>query len=325
MNPKVLDQKAWQKKLGEARAQTPGAYHAMYSSWWEGIVTDPALMLLPIDEHMVHRGDGIFEAARVVDGAFFDLHEHLARLERSAEQLALPLPYSLSQISQICVATAKAAGLTQAALRLFVGRGPGSFSPNPYDSKRSHLYVVITEFKPLPESTYQSGVRALISKIPQKDPFYSKIKSCNYLPNVLMKKEAVDAGVDFSLGCAADGTLYEGPTENLALLSAQGILQIPKFDYTLRGTTLMCLVEFLQKRPGQVALIKGVEFIDLKIQDLLAAREAFMIGTTLEVLPLVQVNQKPIGDGRPGPVAVELRRNLQMLMREESSKRLQIR
>ena len=315
----ILNSGDWLSALRQARGKVPGAYRAMYSSWCNGIVTAPELMVLPLDDHMVHRGDGIFEAARVIDGAIFDLDAHLLRLEHSAERISLKLPWSSALIKEICVATVVASTLKEAALRLFVSRGPGSFSPNPYESPQSQLYIVVTDFKPVAEAKYTNGVRAIISKVPQKPAFFSQIKSCNYLPNVLMKMESVDAGVDFSLGCDDAGRVLEGATENLALVDATGTILVPKFDYTLRGTTLLATLATLDAAP--IAGVRGVEFADVDVPQLKAAREAFMIGTTLEVLPLVEVDGAPIGKGKPGPIAVELRRRLWIEMKTNSNRR----
>lgn len=322
MSVRILDSEDWLVALRQARQKTAGNYRAMYSSWCDGIVTAPELMVIPVDDHMVHRGDGIFEAARVVDGAFFDLDAHLLRLERSARQIDLKLRWHHDELKELCVATGAAAKLKEAALRLFVGRGPGSFSPNPYESPESQLYIVITEFKPLPEERYKTGVRAMISKIPQKHPFFSQIKSCNYLPNVLMKKESVDAGYDFSLGIDSEGRILEGATENLAVLHRDGRLMVPKFDYTLRGTTLMATLEALEEQ--RLSGIDSVEFRDLGAGDFKHAAEAFMIGTTLEVLPVVEVDGQKIGTGKPGLVGAELRRRLQKQMRASAKHRTEI-
>ncbi len=281
------------------------------------------MMMIPVDDHMVHRGDGIFEAARIVEGAFFDLDAHLERLQSSAERIFLKLPKSKVEIRELCISTAKAAKRDEAALRLFVGRGVGSFSPNPYEAKESSLAIIITEFHSVAEKKYQEGVTAITSQIPQKSPFYAQIKSCNYLPNVLMKKESVDAGVDFSLGVGDRGQILEGATENVALLGTQGDLVVPKFDYTLRGTTLLAVLESLKKLPHP--LVKSIRFEDVRIGDLKNAKEAFMIGTTLEVLPLVSVDGEKIGEGRPGPLGQELRARLRDLMRSDSARRTPIR
>lgn len=309
----ILNRDQWAARLAESRINTGGRYFAMYSSWWGGFVQDPALMVIPIDDHMVHRGDGVFEALRAQKGRIFDIEGHLFRLKNSAEKIGLKLPSSVFEIGEICQAAVKLSGVDQVALRIFVGRGPGSFSPNPYDSKGSQLYVVATEFKAMNEKYYDEGASACVSAVPQKGAFFSQIKSCNYLMNVLMKKEAVDRGVDFSLGVSEEGILLEGPTENLAMVNSSGELVMPRFDHTLRGTTLIKVIELARKEPlPDQTKVRGE--IDFRLSELLSAREVFMVGTTLEVLPVVKINDQLIGLGRPGPVARELRQRLQNAM-----------
>lgn len=301
----ILSESQWLEKVKKARLQVNSPYFAMYSSWASGIVKDPSLMFVPIDDHLVHRGDGIFEAARAIDGSVFDLKAHLDRLFLSAAQISLPLRWSRDEICELCLEVCRAAGKNELTLRIFVSRGPGLFSPNPYDSKQSELYIVATEFKAIPEAKYQSGASVIYSAIPQKDPFFARIKSCNYLPNVLMKKESVDQKVDFSIGLDAEGFILEGPTENIVCIDRQQNFLVPHFNSTLRGTTLMALIEAIQE--SKSSQIKQVKEIRLSKESLETAAEVMMVGTTLEVLPVTSLNQKPIASGKVGPLAPQLR------------------
>src|SRR3569623_1090615 len=106
-------------------------YHGFYSSWLNGFYREPWMMLMPLDDHGFHRGDGVFEAARIHNGAFFDLQSHLKRLKRSAEAIGMEIPKSLTEIEAICVKLASLCAVKEGALRLYITRGPGSFSPSP--------------------------------------------------------------------------------------------------------------------------------------------------------------------------------------------------
>lgn len=308
--------------LSQARQRIPVTYKAMFSSWLGGIVTDPALMLVPLDDHLVHRGDGVFEALRFSEGHFFDLRAHLGRLEKSSNAIGLKCGWSEDQWIKTCQETAQASGLQNGMMRIFVGRGPGSFSANPFECPQSQVYIVVTEFKPVPEDFYQNGVRVMVSKVLAKEPPFSQIKSCNYLPNVLMKKESVEHKMDFSVGFTAQGFLAEGPTENMMILASQGVLVVPKFDYTLRGTTLLAVLDSLKNKP--LPEVREVVFADLSLADVKAAKEGFMVGTTLEVLPISEFAGQPLGTGRPGPVARELRCRLQEMMKTDQQRRVPI-
>lgn len=283
------------------------SYLAMYSTWYGGIIRDPQLMMLPVDDHIVHRGDGVFEATKCVDGRVFALDRHLDRLMRSADVIGLKPPHTQAEIREICLETARAAGARDCMLRLYVSRGPGGFTANPYESIGSQMYLVITPFKPMPAAKYESGVSVRTSQHRVKEGVFATVKSCNYLQNVMMKKEAVDSGCDFTISLDEEGHLAEGSTENFAIISEAGEFLVPKFDRILRGVTLvrmMELAEELMKGPLKGKLI-GIRNKAFGLGDVAKAREAMMLGTTLDALPVTTYDGKPVGDGRVGPVMAE--------------------
>ncbi len=293
----------------------------MYSSWLGGITKSPGLMQVPIDDHIVHRGDGVFEAMRFSHGAVYDFNAHMARLERSAVSIEMHLPFTRSEIGEIIRDLIKVAGVAQAMIRLYASRGPGGFTTNPYESVGSQLYVVLTELKLLPESQYQSGVTAQFSKVAIKPGPWSGIKSCNYLPNVMMKKEAVDAGVFMTIALTPEGYVAEGSTENVAFVISDELC-VPKFDYTLKGTTLLRVIELAESYKSHLG-VKSVRQINITKEKASLAQEAFFVGTTLEVLPIATLNAKPLVRSGVGPVAQKLRELLQVDMRENSACRFE--
>jgi len=307
---KVLNQNdVWQAlgKLNEKRR-----YSAMYSSLYSGIVTDPALMIIPVDDHMAHRGDGVFEALRFYKIRIYLLGEHIHRLFSSGEAIGLTPPKSQSEIKEICHKLCEVSQLSEGILRLYVSRGPGDFSPNPYSTLGAQLYIVATAFKPMPTELYQNGAKLMTSLQPVKPGFYAQVKSCNYLPNVMMKKEAIDKGFDFTVNFNSEGFLAEGPTENIAIVDQQGVLSAPKFDYTLRGTTLLRAFDLAEQKLGVSTKIR-----DIQKQDLLEAREVMMIGTTLGALPITMIDTQTVAGGRVGGVAQKLGRLLDQDVRGE--------
>ena len=192
-------------------------------------------------------------------------------------------------------------------MRLFVSRGPGGFTTDPYECPRSQLYVVITSLTYPPREKYEKGVRVKLSSIPVKPSFFANIKSCNYLPNVLMKKEAVDSGVDFVICQDENGYLGESTTENFGMVSADSVLMFPRFERILRGTTVVRASELAEKLV-ESGVLKGIEFSDISVEEALKAKEMMMFGTTFDILPIVQFNDTVIGNGRPGIVFKELYR-----------------
>ncbi len=306
---KIITPEDFLKFLEKGRKEYQNQYFAMYSSIWDGIVTDPVLMLVPIDDHMVHRGDAVFEAFKCVEGNLYNVHRHLERLEYSASRVAIELPFATDEILRIVKGTIRVTSHKDCLVRLFVSRGPGGFTTDPYECSRSQLYVVITSLNYPPEEKYRKGVRVKVSSVPAKPGFFANIKSCNYLPNVLMKKEAVDSGVDFTICLDEKGNLGESTTENFGIVSGDGALKFPKFDRILRGTTVVRaseLAEYLVER----GIIRKVEFCNISVEEAMNAREIMMFGTTFDILPVVEFDGSKIGSGKPGQIFRELFRLL---------------
>lgn len=299
------------------------SYLAMYSSVYEGIVTDPRLMLLPIDDHMVHRGDGVFEAMKCVDGAIYNLDAHLDRLDRSAGGTGLALPVSREQLVAVLRSTVQAGGERDAVVRLFVSRGPGSFGVNPYETIGSQLYVVVTR-KAVPfMEKHPDGATLKTSSVPVKAPQFAEIKNCNYLPNVLMSKEARDHDVDFVAGFDERGLLTEGATENIGVITRDAELLFPKVHGLLRGTTMIRLAE-LASALRDTGELKAIDFRDIAREDILQAAEVLIVGTTRDVTSVREYDGCPVGDGRPGPLAPKLNTLLQDDMRSNSAMRTEM-
>lgn len=293
-------------------------YFAMYSSLYDGVVTDPLLMTLPIDDHMVHRGDGVFEAFKAVEGCIYNLKGHLDRLASSARGLSLTVPWSFAEMERIVVGTVRAGGRKECMIRVFVSRGPGGFGVNPYECPVSQLYVVVTALGTPFMQLHPEGARLKTSAVPAKTAEMANIKNCNYAPNVLMKKEAVDAKVDFTIGFDENGYLTEGSTENLGIVTRDGRLLFPHLDRVLAGTTMLRGMD-LAKELIAKGMLKSVSFADITHADMLAAAEVLVAGTTINIASAVELDGKPIADGKPGSVAAALDGLLRRDMRENAA------
>ncbi|MDY0042897.1 MAG: aminotransferase class IV [Desulforhabdus sp.] len=276
-------------------------YLAMYSSWFGGIIREPALMMVPIDDHLVHRGDGIFEAFKCVQWNIYALQRHLDRLERSAKGSGLNLPMDRSRMVQTILTTVRVAAVPDCVIRLFISRGPGGFSTNPYECPASQLYVMVTTLKRPPDEKYEQGVTLKSSHIPIKKSYFANMKSCNYLPNVLMRKEAEDAGVDYTVSIDERNFLGEGPTENIGIITERRELLVPRFDRILRGITVTRMMELAQALLPS-GLLTRVEEADITREQAYQAAEIMMFGTTFDALPVVSFDGRIIGTGRPGPM-----------------------
>lgn len=290
------------------RPEYQAGYYAMYSSWWEAITTEPNLMVLPVDDHMVHRGDGLFETCKCLDGAVYNLEAHLARLEGGAQAIALQLPWSRAEIGQIVGAVVRAGGKPDALVRIFVSRGPGSHSANPYECPRPLLLVLSIRLPAPFMELHPDGAKVGVSGVPAKDGLFAQVKSVNYLPNVLMKKQAVDAGVDFMLGFDRNGHMTELPTENFGIVTPERVLRVPKPDHILLGTTMQRVLALAREKLVPAGVLAGVETADVPRAEVERAAEMLVFGTTPHVTAATEFAGRPVGNGKPGPAWRELSR-----------------
>jgi 4-amino-4-deoxychorismate lyase len=284
------------------RARQPVKYSAFYSSQLGGVVTDPALMLIPFDDHMVHRGHGIFDTAGLVDGKIYDLEAHLDRFVRSAERSRLRLPGSRDEMRDIIVKTTAASGRRDGAIRYWLSSGPGSLELSPAAGAEPGFFVMVFAGLSYPERWYTDGLRVMTTTYPIKPALYAITKSTNYLPNVLMQMEAKDAGFDNGVFIDAAGNVGECSNMNVAFVDADGVLKHPKFDNILAGCTALRLLELAEALRDR-GLLHGITVSDISAAEARAAREMLLLGSSVKVAPIVQWDDQVIGDGTPGPVA----------------------
>lgn len=280
-------------------------YLAMYSSLWKGYVTDPALMVVPADDHLVHRGDGVFDVIRCANGRLYRMEAHLSRLERSAGAVSIGLPEEFGRLRELIRTLVVKGGQRDCLVRVIVSRGPGSFTVNPFDCPLSHLYINVIRYHRPPARYYESGVSLITSKIPIKKSFFATVKSCNYLPNVLMRMEAVLAACDYAVALDEDGCLAEGATENIGVVSMDGYLKFPGFERTLAGITVQRVAE-LTASLVEDGTIRGIKFTGISLAEAYQAREILIMGTSINVVPVTKYDGKRIGTGLPGPVFSKL-------------------
>ncbi len=302
---RLLDAGAVLQALGDLRAKQPVKYAAFYSSQLGGIVTDPALMVIPFDDHMVHRGHGIFDTAGLVGGNIYDLEAHLDRFARSAELSKLKLPGTRDEMRDIIIRTTAASGRRDGAIRYWLSSGPGSLELSPAAGAEPGFFVMIFPGLAYPERWYTEGLRVMTTTYPIKPSLYAITKTTNYLPNVLMQMEAKEKGVDNGVFIDANGHVGESSNMNVAFVTADGVLRHPKFDHILSGCTARRMLELAPALQSS-GLLEGVEVCDIPVADARAAREMLLIGSSVKVAPIVEWDGRPIGDGRPGPVSKAL-------------------
>ena len=301
-------------QLRAVRARQPVKFSAFYSSQLGGIVTDPALMVILFDDHMVHRGHGIFDTAAVVNGKIYDLEAHLDRFIRSAEYSKLRLPATREQMQDIIVRTTAASGSRDGSIRYWISSGPGSLELTPAAGAEPGFFVMIFPGLAYPERWYTEGMKVMTTTYPIKPALYAITKSTNYLPNVLMQMEAKEAGCDNGVFIDAGGHVGESSNMNVAFVTADGVFRHPRFDQILSGCTSLRLLE-LAPALQQRGLITGVDVSDITVAVARRSREMLLLGSSIKVAPVVMWDGQVIGDGKPGPVAKALLELLEEDMR----------
>lgn len=280
-------------------------FYAMYSSVLGGIVTDPALMVVPLDDHMVHRGHAVFDTAALAHGMLYQLDPHLDRMLRSAEMARIPLAFPREQLRRIILDTAAASGRRDASVRYWLSAGPGGFGLGPSECVGSSFYVVILKPEAYPDCYYSEGVKVVSSTVPIKPPLFARIKSTNYLPNVLVLLEAKERGADNGIFLDQRGMVAESSIMNVAFVNSDRVLRHPPFDGVLSGVTVQRLLTLAQRLVERGEL-KDIVVGDVSVDEGRRASEMMLIGSSIKVAPVIEWDGRPIGDGKPGPIAKKL-------------------
>ena len=310
----VVDADKWRLKSDLVRA----SLYAMYASTTGFITTDPMVMTVPVDDHLVHRGDGVFESFKCVEGSIYNLNAHLRRLEVSCSAIGLSLPIELNALREVVVQTVRAGEHEDALVRLLVSRGLGTMGIDPSDCSGEQLYVVVYPLNTIAGvGAFSSGVRVITSQIPVKPGLFARVKSCNYLPNVLMKKEAVDGGVDFSVSVDESGCLGEGATENFGIVSADNRLLMPPPERVLAGTTAKRAMDQAQQLVEE-GLLKEAVYEPIPMDEVRRANEMHVYGTTPNITSVIELDGVAVGEGIPGLVARRLYEEMRTEMLPQS-------
>lgn len=291
----VMDSEEYLHRMLSVRRPGHKDVMAFYEHRLGAICTDPNLLLIPMDDHIVHRGDGIFETVKYLGRKIYQLDAHINRMKRSAQAIGLNPPCTWDRLKEIILEVAKAADEDNGLVRIMMGRGPGGFGIDVRECPMASLYVVAYRFTPKPQEWYDRGATAFKASIPAKQDWIAQIKSVNYLPNVLMKKEATDRGYDYPICFDGNDFLAEGATENMCIVDKSGLIVVPEFTNALPGTTLLRALELLADEHKAF-------FRKVTENELFNAREILVFGTTGDCLPIVRYEGKPIHDARPGPI-----------------------
>ena len=283
-------------------------HYAMYSPVYGGIVTDPALMVVPLDDHMVNRGHAVFDTCNVMKGKAYGLDFHLERLCRSARQARIDYEpyYSVEKMRWIVLSTIAASGKREGVLvRMWLTAGRGNFSITPSKCPvGASFYVVVHEYQPKAELLERGIKEVTVPSIAMKCPLLATMKSNNYLINALCAMEAEDRGGHLGIQFDENGNVGEFSIGSLAIVDSDNVLRTPTLRRILRSTTLIRASE-LAPQLVEDGVIKSFEFCELKPQDLCNAKEIMDLGGG-GVVPIVELDGVPVGNGRVGPVVKAL-------------------
>jgi len=252
-------------------------------------------------------GFGLFETMRAYEGQVFHLDSHLDRLARSAEMLGLPI--RATDLKDAVRATLQANQLSEARIRIAVSIGEGSMIPDPSTCGPPTVMILAGHYQPYPEQVYQKGFRAIVSSIRRNSQSpLSRFKSANYLENMLAKQQARAAGVDEALCLNEKGLLAEASMSNIFLVT-NGILRTPGQE---SGILLGITREVVLEMASQLGISTSEQ--DIRLDELSRSQEAFLTNSLVEIMPLIEVDGKPIGSSRPGPVTRRLMANYKKLV-----------
>lgn len=300
-----MENSEWLARLSAARAGLSDTLYAMYSGLTGGITTDPALMNIPADDHLPQRGDGVFESLKCLSGQLYNADAHLARLELSCQGIGMEPPCPRAELAQIICDTIRAGGKRDCLIRVLVSRGTENMGIDPALCKGPVIYVIVYRYTARIENGKLKPARAALSSVPIKPPQLATIKTCNYLPNVLMKLEANQRGLDFVISIDPNGNLGEGATENVGILTRDNELLMPAPAFVLSGTTARRALELAQQLVANGTL-KAAEHRNISQEQVAQAKEIFIFGTTTDVTPVIEWEGQPVGDGAPGPISEKL-------------------
>lgn len=267
------------------------------------ICKDPRLLMIPLDDHMCHRGDGLFESICYRDRRIFALNAHLARMEDGAMALDLKPPIGFDQIAELICEVARAGGRDNGDIRAFLSRGPGGFGVSPSECPESGLYIVALAGALPDPAIYEKGLSAFSSAYPPKQDYLARIKNTNYLPNVFMAREAHQKGMDVAITFDEKGYMGEAAIANVVIVNENGELLSPPMANILPGTTLLAALELASER-------MPVRHAPINRSDIARAREMLLLTSATLCVPITSFDGKAVADGKPGPVASWLREAL---------------
>ena len=257
---------------------------------------------ISVFDHGLLYGDGIFEGIRAYNGRVFKLKQHIDRLFYSAKAILLEIPMSHAELMKATVATIRANKLRDCYVRLIVTRGIGTLGLNPRSCKKPSVIIIAGKIQVYPPELYARGMD--IVTVPTVRNLHSAlnpaIKSLNYLNNILAKIEANNAGVEEAVMLNGEGFVAECTADNLFIVKNGELFTPPLSAGALYGITRQTVIELAQEAGLKVSEPNLTRY------DLFNADECFLTGTGAEIMPVIKIDGRIIGSGKPGALTLKL-------------------
>lgn len=284
--------------------------------WLNGRLVDRKDAVVSCFDHGLLYGDGVFEGIRVYNKLVFRLEQHLDRLFQSAKAIRLKMPLTKRQLKQAIIKTLVANKLKDAYIRLVVTRGEGDLGLDPRKCSKATVFIITDKIALYPKKFYEQGL-AIITIQTQRSALEllsPSIKSLNYLNNILVKMKAIGANVEEAIMFNSKGFACECTGDNIFIVK-RGRLYTPTFESgILMGITRNAIIDLAKKIkiPVFEAQIAG--------RNLFKADECFLTGTAAEIIPVVKIDNRIIGDGRPGKITKRLTEEFHNLTKTDGTK-----
>ncbi len=273
---------------------------------------DKADAKVSVYDHGLLYGDGVFEGIRVYAGKVFRLPEHLERFYESARHIMLEVPLSRDKLAEAVHSTVKANNKTDGYIRLLVTRGAGSLGIDPRKTSDPQLIIIVDDISMYPPELYENGLDIITASTVRNHPnaLNPRIKSLNYLNNILAKIEATRAGCMEAIMLNVNGEVAECTADNIFFVKHGELRTPPLHAGILEGITRDTVMELAQGA--------GIPVREMTLtrHDVYSADECFLTGTGAEIIPVVKCDSRLIGTGKPGPVTRQLRERFHVLVRQ---------
>jgi branched-chain amino acid aminotransferase len=270
--------------------------------WFDGKLLSKNDARISVYDHGLLYGDGVFEGIRQYNGRIFEKDAHLRRLYESAQGIRLKIPYAYEQLSAALEETVTANKVKDCYIRLVVTRGVGYLGISPKNCVSPSTFIIADTIQMYPEEMYKNGMSIITASVIRNHPnsISPKVKSLNYLNNVLAKWEAIDAGVPEAVMLNHLGYVCECTGDNIFIVKS-GELQTPTEDSGILIGITRQVVMAIARAAGISAAEKN-----LTRHDLYTADECFLTGTGAEIVPVTQIDNRKIGDGKVGKMTKQL-------------------